>query len=144
MFNWDEKTPGVGVLGTQIAKMYPQITGTTQMDWAADAETFFDSIVNGSGRAYLTKGVFAQYLRITNMIDSCFSHTGGLLYYPGDSDDATLNPALNAAMLLQRFADVTSSSDKKLAYRGFAQGQVDYVLGNNPMTGNQMCTEICQ
>ncbi len=62
---------------------------------------------------------------------------GGLLYYPGDSDEASLNPALNAAMLLMRYADsgLPSTSSKHSAYIEFAQNQVDYVLGNNPMTG---------
>ena len=62
-------------------------------------------------------------------------HLGGLLYYPGDSDDASLNPALNAAMLIKRVADSNIvSSDKAATYRQFAQSQIDYVLGNNPMT----------
>jgi endoglucanase len=57
------------------------------------------------------------------------------LYYPGDSDEASLNPALNAAMLLKRVADSNVvSSDKALLYRQFAQSQLDYILGNNPMT----------
>ena len=62
---------------------------------------------------------------------------GGLLYYAGDSDDASLNPALNAAMLLSRFsaAGLASSTEKQNAYADFAQGQLDYALGNNPMTG---------
>ena len=42
---------------------------------------------------------------------------GGLLYYNGDSDEASLNPALNAAMLLQRFAPLASTSDKRVAYQ---------------------------
>lgn len=62
--------------------------------------------------------------------------SGGLLYYPGDSDDASLNPALNAAMLLTHFATsvVPSSSANYTQYLTFAQSQLNYVLGNNPMT----------
>lgn len=41
---------------------------------------------------------------------------GGLLYYDGDSDSASLNPALNAAMLMQRFSPIASTSEKKTAY----------------------------
>ncbi|KAI0693824.1 Six-hairpin glycosidase-like protein [Cytidiella melzeri] len=115
VFNWDEKTPGVVVLGAQLVQAYPDLTQATRMDWTADVVGYCDSIVNGSSRAYLT--------------------SGGLLYYPGDSDDASLNPALNAAMLLKRVADAgIVPSNKSLSYRTFAQGQIDYVLGNNPMT----------
>jgi endoglucanase len=66
---------------------------------------------------------------------------GGLLYYPGDSDDATINPALNAAMLLMHFADagLSSTPDKRSSYYTFAQSQINYVMGNNPMTGKCLC-----
>ena len=80
-------------------------------------------------------------------IPSCFSFApispcsflitvGGLLYYDGDSDDASLNPALNAAMLLTRFATfvLPVSSPKRVQYLSFAQSQLNYALGNNPMT----------
>lgn len=60
---------------------------------------------------------------------------GGLLYYEGDSDAASLNPALNAAMLMTRYANIASTDDKKRQYLNFAQSQVDYWLGNNPMSG---------
>lgn len=61
---------------------------------------------------------------------------GGLLWYPGDSDEASLNPAMNAAMLLMRFADsgFPSTTEKAATYVNFAQNQLDYALGNNPMT----------
>lgn len=41
---------------------------------------------------------------------------GGLLWYPGDSDEASLNPALNAAMLLARYAPIASTDDKRTTY----------------------------
>ena len=41
---------------------------------------------------------------------------GGLLWYHGDSDDASLNPALNAAMLLTRYAQIATTQDKKQNY----------------------------
>ena len=71
--------------------------------------------------------------------------TGGLLWYGGDSDDASLNPALNAAMLLMRYADsnLASTSDKAVSYVTFAQKQLNYALGNNPMTSTatiSVCT----
>lgn len=116
VFNWDEKSPGVALLAAQIAQKYPELANGTGVDWKSDLNNYFDRIVSNSGRSFLT--------------------SGGLLYYPGDSDDATLNPALNAAMLLLRYADsgLASSSEKQSAYRQFAQSQIDYFLGNNPMT----------
>jgi len=56
------------------------------------------------------------------------------LWYDGDSDSASLNPALNAAMLLTRYAPLATSSDKRTSYLNFAKTQVDYALGKNPMS----------
>ena len=42
---------------------------------------------------------------------------GGLLWYDGDSDEASLNPALNIAMLMARYAPMASSPDKTTAYQ---------------------------
>jgi hypothetical protein len=41
---------------------------------------------------------------------------GGLLWYPGDSDSDSLNPALNAAMLLTRYAQIATTQDKAKSY----------------------------
>src|SRR5882762_3873415 len=49
--------------------------------------------------------------------DNIGQSSGGLLYYNGDSDAASLNPALNAAMLLHRFAPLASTNEKKAAYQ---------------------------
>lgn len=81
-------------------------------------------------------------------------HVDGLLYYNGDSSEASLNPALNAAMLLERFAPLTSTPQKRSKYevcllinnfhlsltfqQTFAKRQVDYVLGKNSMNGEHI------
>ncbi|KZP24536.1 glycoside hydrolase family 9 protein, partial [Athelia psychrophila] len=57
----------------------------------------------------------------------------GLLWYDGDSDDASLNPALNAAMLMSRYAIMATTSSKQTTYQNFAKAQLDYFLGKNPM-----------
>ena len=49
--------------------------------------------------------------------DNIGQSADGLLYYNGDSDAASLNPALNAAMLLQRFVPLASTNEKKVAYQ---------------------------
>jgi endoglucanase len=75
--------------------------------------------------------------------------TGGLLYYDGDSDEASLNPAMAAAMLMLRYAPMASIADKAESYvvcrrfdgcgidvnQKFAQSQIDYMMGKNPMNG---------
>ena len=41
---------------------------------------------------------------------------GGLLWYPGDSDSDSLNPALNAATLLTRYAQIATTQNKAKSY----------------------------
>ena len=75
---------------------------------------------------------------------------GGLLYYDGDSDLASLNPSMSAATLMLHYAPMATNSStgdgyrvswtpsrrsKLLSRQTFAQGQIDYLLGNNPMNG---------
>ncbi|KAF8897403.1 Six-hairpin glycosidase-like protein [Infundibulicybe gibba] len=113
VLNWDSKTPALAVLFAQIARASSQI-GRNLSSWQAEAERYLDQIVNKKGPAFLTPD--------------------GLLYYNGDSDSASLNPALNAAMLLSRYAPLASTPAKKAAYSAFAQTQVDYILGKNSMS----------
>lgn len=61
VFNWDSKTPGVVVLAAQIAHALPNVTqdagdAGNLSRWQSIAEGYFDRIVNGSGRGYLTHG----------------------------------------------------------------------------------------
>ncbi|KAL7410654.1 putative endoglucanase E-4 precursor [Mrakia frigida] len=119
VFNWDSMTPALPILFTQIALARPGLATSIGIDanltgWRTVCETMFDGIVEGKGRAKKT--------------------SGGLLYYEGDSDAASLNPALNAAMLMLRYAPMASSTAKGESYTTYAQGQIDYVLGNNPMS----------
>ncbi|KAF5333071.1 hypothetical protein D9611_002374 [Ephemerocybe angulata] len=114
LFNWDTKTPGLPVLFSQIAKSNPNVGGNLGK-WQDAAEAYFDSIVN-------------------NKDSPAFMTTGGLVYFEGNSDDNSINPALNLAMLLRRYSTLTTSSDKKSKYLDFSQKQLDYVLGDNPMS----------
>ncbi|KAE9410328.1 glycoside hydrolase family 9 protein, partial [Gymnopus androsaceus JB14] len=117
VFNWDDKTAGTYILFAQMASLgYEGASNFSQ--WQNEAERYLDAVIDpasSGGDAYLTKG--------------------GLLFYPGDSNDATLNPSLNAAMLLTRYvaAGLSSSNDKAQNYLSFAQSQLDYTLGKNPM-----------
>jgi len=109
--NWDSPLPAIPILGTQIYKSYPQLGGSV---WQSRAESYLDRLVSGKGAGKLTKG--------------------GLLFYNDASPLASLNPALNAAMLLRRYAPIATSLDKTNTYMQFSQGQVDYLLGKNPMS----------
>lgn len=65
--------------------------------WQYEMERYLDTIVNGTGPAYMTKG--------------------GLLYYPEDSGFASLNPALNVAMLMEIYAPLATTSGKTTQYK---------------------------
>ncbi|KLO10154.1 family 9 glycosyl hydrolase [Schizopora paradoxa] len=115
VFNWDSKTPGLAVLFSQIATTRSDLAGNLT-GWQTEAERYFDDIVNdkSSSDASLTGG--------------------GLLWYNGDSDEASLNPALNAAMLMSLYSPFATSSSKSSSYETFAGNQLNYALGNNPMS----------
>ncbi|THH33576.1 hypothetical protein EUX98_g518 [Antrodiella citrinella] len=116
VFNWDSKAPGAAVLGAQLMKTHPDLTSDSSVNWTQEAEAYMEITVSQTGRGSLTKG--------------------GLLYYAGDSDEASLNPALNAAMLVTHYttAILPPSSANYSRYLSFAQSQLNYILGNNPMT----------
>ncbi|KIO33977.1 glycoside hydrolase family 9 protein [Tulasnella calospora MUT 4182] len=82
VMNWDSVSPALPVLLTQISNLGNsnlQPSGGTS-HWQSESETYLDRVVDGSGRGTLTKN--------------------GLLWYDGDSDSASLNPAANAAQLM--------------------------------------------
>ncbi|KAJ2914293.1 hypothetical protein MD484_g6157, partial [Candolleomyces efflorescens] len=114
VFNWDSKVPGLAVLFAQLAKSNPSVGGNLTA-WQANAEQYFDSIVDRKKSPGYVTG-------------------GGLLFFEGDSDSASLNPALNVAMLMRRFSTLATSDEKRTKYLDFAQSQLDYALGRNPMS----------
>jgi endoglucanase len=114
VFNWDSKTPGLAVLFAQLANSGANFAGNLS-GWQAESERYFDRIVNGGGPSFKTKG--AKFFLFPRMEDSRgLISTGGLLWYPGDSDSDSLNPALNAAMLLARYAQIATTEDKSRSY----------------------------
>ena len=88
------------------------------------------------------------------------SFPGGLLYFPGDSNSASLNPALNIAMLMLHYAPMATTTSRTSSYEAssilfalpfclgvssltynvlhstqtFASSQLSYALGSNPMS----------
>lgn len=131
VLNWDSKAVAIPVLMVQALNASSSLASSSGQDinsWKSLAETMLDEVVNANGPGYLTRG--------------------GLLYFDGSSDLASLNPALNAAMLLIKYAPLASSTSKTNNYlvciiryirreliivQNFAKLQLDYVLGNNPM-----------
>ena len=111
--NWDSHAPAAPVLLAQLAIAQPSM-GVKLSKYQADTEIWMDNILNGH-------------------MDQTFTTKGGLFWFRGDSDPASLNPALNAAALMFMYGGLATSKDKGNRYHTFAQSQVDYALGKNPM-----------
>ena len=60
VFNWDSKTPGIVLLGAQIAHAYPDVvsgSNATLAVWQQAVEDYFNVFINMNGsRSYLTDG----------------------------------------------------------------------------------------
>ncbi|TRM67937.1 glycoside hydrolase family 9 protein [Schizophyllum amplum] len=110
VFNWDSKAAGLPILFAQVSNATGHGDATY---WQGQAENLLDGIIDNDNGATLTGG--------------------GLLYYDGDSDSCSLNPALNAAMLLTKYAPLTSD-DQRQKYTEYSDKQLNYTLGDNPMS----------
>jgi len=55
VFNWDSKTPGLAVLFAQLANAGVAFAGNLS-GWQAEAERYFDHILNGGGPSFKTRG----------------------------------------------------------------------------------------
>ena len=94
---WDDKTPALPILFSQLLTLKPNLgTASDLTRWKKEAELALDSVVAANGPGYLTPG--------------------GLIWYDGSSDFNSLVPALNAAMLLIRYAPLATSSKKTTDY----------------------------
>lgn len=111
--NWDQHTPATPVALAQLAILEPGMN-VSFTRYQNSSEVWLDLIV--SSQMYQT-----------------FSTPGGLFWFEGDSDDASLNPSLNAAFLMTVYHGMASSSTKGAGYLNWTQSQVDYTLGANPM-----------
>jgi endoglucanase len=100
--DWDSKAAAVPVLMSQVLSAFPSLAssngngGQDANAWKSAAESFLDQMVAANEPGYLTPG--------------------GLLYFDGSSTLASLNPALNAAMLLVKYAALATSESKKNGY----------------------------
>lgn len=112
VMNWDQKSPSLPLLMTQLS-LHNSTFNLDYSKYLTDSQVWLDTLIS--------KKMFQQHFT-----------SGGLSWWKGDSDDASLNPALNAiflAQLTKGFVD----SDKTNNYQGLIDSQLDYVLGNNPM-----------
>jgi endoglucanase len=95
--SWDNKAPALPILFSQLLTLKPDLgTGSDLSRWKKEAELALDSVIAANGPGYLTPG--------------------GLIWYDGSSDFNSLVPALNAAMLLIRYAPLASSPAKMNDY----------------------------
>uniref|UniRef100_V5GKV7 Endoglucanase n=2 Tax=Kalmanozyma brasiliensis (strain GHG001) TaxID=1365824 RepID=V5GKV7_KALBG len=113
--NWDRKTAALPVLATQIAQLNTSL-GLSISRFQTDAEFYFDNLLN-------------------NKMADVSQTKGGLYWWKGDSDGASLNPALNAAFIADLYSGLATTSAKTTAYRSLADSQVDYFLGDNNYNG---------
>jgi len=102
VWNWDSRSPALYVLFAEVAAARPGIAAAAGMQvnmtgWQAEAERYLDAIVNEKAK---------------NMVMT----KGGMVYFDGDSDEASLQPALGVATLLLRYAPLASSNDKRDSY----------------------------
>ncbi|OXM75699.1 endoglucanase [Cryptococcus neoformans Bt63] len=124
VWNWDSSEPAIYVMFAEIASAKPELAQGAGLDvnltgWQTEVENYFDGLINEDFKnSFLTKG--------------------GLLYWNGDSDEASLNPAMAAAMLMFKYAPMASSTEKTNSYNSFAQSQLNYMLGANPMSAPYM------
>ncbi|WVO14710.1 hypothetical protein L204_102348 [Cryptococcus depauperatus] len=108
VWNWDSQIPAIYVLFAEVAKARPGLAEGAGLDsnltgWQKEAERFFDAVAGGNlETGHLTKG---------------------------DSNEASLNPAMAIAMLMFKYAPMASASSKTDAYNS----QLNYLLGSNPM-----------
>ena len=110
--NWDQKSPALPLLLLQLS-VFNEGFGLDRENYLKDSQVWLDALVGKD----MNKQSFTK---------------GGLGYWKGDSDSASLNPALNSvflATLTKGFVE----SEKKSDYEALIDSQLDYALGDNPM-----------
>ncbi|CAJ0755623.1 14736_t:CDS:10, partial [Entrophospora sp. SA101] len=108
VINWDDKTGACYVL---LAKL-TQESNQDSSRWTKESERYLDGVASASNGCKFTKG--------------------GLYFCDGDSDAASLNPALNAAFVSLLYSPLATSTSKSNKYNDFANSQINYLLGKNP------------
>ncbi|CAO1616858.1 unnamed protein product [Jaminaea pallidilutea] len=113
--NWDSKAAEAAPALARLALAMPGSDSRLNFTrFQVDSEVWLDNLVSGT-------------------MQSTYTTTGGLFWFEGYSSSASLNPALNAAVLCLKWAPLASTQDKRTSYLGFARRQIDYALGKNPL-----------
>lgn len=94
-----------------------QITNGDELSWKLEAEKFLDYMLNPQ---LVPKS-------------PCSYTPGGLLWCDGVSDFNSINIPLNIAFVSLLYAPYATTTEKSSKYIEFAQSQIKYVLGENPM-----------
>lgn len=116
ILNWDGKGPLVAPTLARLALAMPG--ADSRLDFGrfqSDAELYLDPLES-------------------NSMQDTSRTKGGLAWFKGYSDSASLNPALNSAWLSLLYAPLASSDTKRTAYRSYAESQINYALGKNPLS----------
>ncbi|GBB99459.1 hypothetical protein RclHR1_03530006 [Rhizophagus clarus] len=111
VINWADQTSATYFLFVQLTN------GEELLTWKLQAERYLDYMINPP---LVPKS-------------PCSYTTGGLLWCDGDSDVNSLNIPLNIAFVSLLYAPYATTSEKSSKYINFAQSQIMYVLGKNPM-----------
>lgn len=107
--DWSDQTAGVYVLG---AKLDPSTT-----KYKTEAERYLDNL--------------------SNFGSPCTQTTGGLLWCNGFSSANSLVPPQDTSLLALLHSPL--NSQKSAGYTSFALGQLNYLLGANPMLTPYVC-----
>ncbi|RIA92942.1 Glycoside Hydrolase Family 9 protein, partial [Glomus cerebriforme] len=110
IINWADHTCATYFLFVQLTN------GTNSLDelsWKLEAEKYLDFMINPQ--------------------NPCFYTPGGLLWCDDDSASDSLNIPINIAFVALLYAPYATSIEKSIKYKDFAQSQIMYVLGKNPM-----------
>lgn len=108
--NWSDQTCAIYFLLVQITK-------GNELSYKLQAEKYLDYMLNPS---LVPKS-------------PCSYTPGGLLWCDGISDTNSLNVPLNIAFVSLLYAPYATTTEKRSKYMEFAQSQIKYVLGENPM-----------
>jgi len=104
--DWDAKHGLCMLLGAQ---MVLQNNVTSKVDWLGNLTPYLDEVALKQGKT-----------------------AGGLLYWPGASEENSLPPAVGMSYLLSEFARLFPKNEKAAEMQALADSQTDYVFGKNP------------
>lgn len=104
--DWDSKHGLAMLLGAQLVQ---QNGIKSKINWAGNLTEYLDETALKQGKT-----------------------PGGLLYWPGSSDENSIPSTMGITWVLAEYARLFPSSQNTPAFRALADSQIDYVFGKNP------------